>query len=84
MKGLKKFLESRQEETGPKTERGEDRRSNRTRQNNGADRNLQSNDSPEISDKSETSEKPGLPFGHAGQTCDTCQVKHVIHVGSNM
>ena len=58
-----KFLESRQE-TGPKAEKGEDRMSNRTRQNNNkADRKMKSNDSPEITDRGETSEKPGLPAG---------------------
>ena len=36
--------------------------SNRTRQNNKrADRKTESNDSPEIPDKEETSEIPGLP-----------------------
>ena len=36
--------------------------SNRTRQNNkGADRKIDSNDSPEIPDRVETSEEPGLP-----------------------
>ena len=40
--------------------------SNRTRQNNqGADgiRKMESNDSPEIPDRGETSEEPGLPLG---------------------
>ena len=38
--------------------------SNRTRQNNKrADRNMESNDSPEFPDRDETSEDPGLPSG---------------------
>ena len=38
--------------------------SNRTRQNNKrADRKVESNDSPEIPDREETSEEPGLPSG---------------------
>ena len=38
--------------------------SNRTRQNNTrADRKIESNDSPEIPDREETSEEPGLPSG---------------------
>ena len=36
--------------------------SNRARQNNkGADRKMESNDSPEIPDRGEASEEPGLP-----------------------
>ena len=47
-KSVQKFMESRLE-TGPK---GEDRRSNRTRQNDKrADRKMESNDRPEIPDK---------------------------------
>ena len=39
--------------------------SNRTRQNNKtADRKMESNDSPEIPDRGETSEEPGLPSGN--------------------
>ena len=38
--------------------------SNRTRQNSkGADRKVESNDSPEIPDRGETSEETGLPSG---------------------
>ena len=38
--------------------------SNRTRQNNKrADRKMESNDNPEIPDRVETSEEPGLPPG---------------------
>ena len=48
----------------PKAKMGEDRRSNRTRSNNkSADRKMESNDSPEIPDRGETSETPGLPSG---------------------
>ena len=37
---------------------------NRTRQNNkGTDAKTESNDSPEIPDRGETSEEPGLPLG---------------------
>ena len=51
------------QETGPKAEKIE-YRSNRTRQNNtGADRKMESNDNPEIPDRGETSEDPGLPSG---------------------
>ena len=52
-------------ETGPKADKGEDGMSNRTRQNNKrADRNMESNDNPEILDRGETSEEAGLPSGH--------------------
>ena len=38
--------------------------SNRTRQNNkGAGKQMESNDSPEIPDRAETSAEPGLPAG---------------------
>ena len=48
---LKTFLES-MHENGLKADKGEDRRINRTRQNNKrADRKLESNDSPEIPDR---------------------------------
>ena len=41
--------------------------SNRTRQNNKtADRKMESNDSPEIPDRQETSEELGLPLGKWG------------------
>ena len=49
---------------GQKQKKGEDRMSNRTRQNNKiADRKMDSNDSPEITDREETSEEPGLLSG---------------------
>ena len=42
--------------------------SNRTRQNNKtADRKLESNDSPEIPDRGETAEEPGLPSGQKNE-----------------
>ena len=42
--------------------------SNRTRQNNKrADRKMQSNDSPEIPNREETSEEPGLPSGQQNE-----------------
>ena len=48
------------QETGPK---GEDRRSNSTRKNNQrADRKMESNDSPEIPDRGKKSEAPSLPL----------------------
>ena len=38
--------------------------SNRTRRNNNiADKKMESNDSPEIPDKEEATEEPGLPSG---------------------
>ena len=47
---------------GQKQNHVEDRMSNRTRQNNkGADRKMESNDSPEIPDRGETSQESGLP-----------------------
>ena len=49
---------------GQKQKQGEDIMSSRTRQNNKrADRQMESNDSPEIPDKQETSEETGLPSG---------------------
>ena len=45
----------------------EDTKSNRTRQTNTtADRKVESNDSPEIPDKGETSEIPGQPLAEKG------------------
>ena len=47
---------------GQKQKQGKDRMSYRTRLNNkGADRKMESNDSPEISVRGETSEEQGLP-----------------------
>ena len=64
-KSFKTCLESRQG-TGPKAEKGDNRRSNRARQNNKtADRKMESNDSPEIPDRGEISENPGLTSGFA-------------------
>ena len=56
-------MKSRQE-TGPKAKKGQAKMSNRTRQNNKrADRKMKLNDSPEIPDRKEASEDPGLPSG---------------------
>ena len=55
-------MESRQE-TGPKENKGEDRRSSKTRQKS-ADRKMESNDSPEIPDRGEGgSRSTRPPFG---------------------
>ena len=63
-KSFKKFLDLGRR-LGQNQKQGEDRMSNRTRQNNnGADRKMESNDSPNIPDRGETSEEPGLPSGH--------------------
>ena len=53
--------------------------SNRTRQNNkGADRKMESNDSPEMSNRGETSEEHGLPSG--GWLCThTCNCINSVH-----
>ena len=67
-RNVRTFLESRQE-TGPKAETEEKteeatglgRHSNKT-----ADRKMESNDSPEIQDRAETSEAPCLPSGKLG------------------
>ena len=61
-------MKSRQE-TGTKAEKGETNMSNRTRQNNKrADRKMELNDSPEIPDREETSEDPGLPSGQKNKS----------------
>ena len=50
-----------QEISGSKAETRRTKMNNKTRQNNkGADRKIESNDSPEIPDRGETSEEPGL------------------------
>ena len=55
-------MESRKE-TAKSRKKGEDKMSNRTRQNNKrADRKTEQNDSPDISDREET-EEPGFPSG---------------------
>ena len=65
---MKKVLESRQENKS-KAEKGEDRRSNRIRQNNKrAHRKVGSKDSPEIPDRGEASEILSLPSGLATVT----------------
>ena len=48
------------------------RKSNRTRQKNKrADSKVESNDSPEIPDRGETSDIPGLPWGGGGRERET-------------
>ena len=60
---LKKCLESRWE-NGPKAEKGNGGRSNRTRENDKrADRKMESNDSPEIPDRAEDIKNVRPPFG---------------------
>ena len=52
-------------ENGPLAEKWQDRKSNRTMQKNTrGDRKRKSNDSPEIQDRWETSDIPGLPSVH--------------------
>ena len=49
---------------GPAGRKRSDRKGNRTRQKNKrGDSKVESNDSPEISDRGETSDIPGLPSG---------------------
>ena len=63
---LKNFLEKVQKK-GPAGRKGSGRKGNRTRQKNKrGDSKAKSNDSPEIPDRGETSNIPGLPSG--GQT----------------
>ena len=54
-------------EKGPAGRKREDRKGNRTRQKNKrGDSKVESNDSPEIPDRGETSDNPGLPPGEGG------------------
>ena len=49
---------------GQQAEKRKDRQSNRTRQKNKrGDSKVESNDSPKIPDRGETSDIPGLPLG---------------------
>ena len=75
-KKLEKFLESRQE-TGSK---GEDRKSNSTRQNNKrADHYMESNDSHSFQTRGVTSKMPGLPSTCTQRLTDTCiHTNHII------
>ena len=58
---MKNFPEKSLEE---RASRQKDRKCNRTRQKNKrGDRKVESNDSPEIPDRGETSDIPGLPSG---------------------
>ena len=57
--------------TPPQKKKNQDRKSSRRRQKNKrGDSKVESNDSPEIPDRGETSDIPGLPFGalHKQQT----------------
>ena len=65
---MKNFLERVQENAPAEREREreeeEDKNSNRTRQKNKkGDSKVESNDSPELPDRRETSDIPGLPSG---------------------
>ena len=60
---MKHFLEKVYKK-GPASRKREDRKDNRTRQKNKrGDSKVESNDSPEIPDRGETSDIPGLPLG---------------------
>ena len=60
---MKNFPEKVQKK-GPAGRNKSDRKGNRTRQKNKkGDSKVESNDSPEIPDKGETSDIPGLPSG---------------------
>ena len=60
---MKNFLEKVQKK-GPAGRKRSDRKGNRTRQKNKrGDSKVESNDSPEIPDRGETSDIPGLPSG---------------------
>ena len=73
--------------TGPKAEKGEDRRSNRTRQNNkGADRKMESNDSPEIPDRGGDIRRARPPFGPTNEVTNQLtnyQQNHISFEVSN-
>ena len=63
---MRNFLEKSSGEWASRQKK-DDRKSNRTRlRNNGGDSKVESNDSPEIPDRRETSDIPGLPskFGN--------------------
>ena len=68
---------------GQKLKKGEDSMSNRTRQTNKrADRQMESNDSPVIPDRGETSEEPGL---HSGLlTCNVLDNSNFKLLHSNL
>ena len=60
---MNNFLE-KVEKKGPEGRKRSDRKGNRTRQKNKrGDSKVESNDSPEIPDRRETSDIPGLPSG---------------------
>ena len=63
-KNIAEFSGEKIQKNGPAGRKRYDRKSNRTRQkNNTEDSKVESNDSPEIPDRGETSDKPGLPSG---------------------
>ena len=65
---LKNFLEKVQKK-GPAGRKRSDRKGKRTRQKNKrGDSKVESNDSPEIPDRGETSDIPGLPSEGGGGT----------------
>ena len=69
-------MESRQQ-SGSKAEKGEDRRSNKTRQNNKrADRKMKSNDSPRDSRQGGASETPDHDHPSVQKNGDFESIKH--------
>ena len=64
MKYIKEFCWKKVQKNGPAGRKRSDRKSNRTRQKNKrGDSKVESNDSPEIPDRGETSDIPSLPSG---------------------
>ena len=64
MKNTEEFSGKKVLKNGPAGRKRQDRKSNRTRQlNKRGDSKVESNDSPEIPDRGETSDIPGLPSG---------------------
>ena len=63
-----------------KQKQRQDRMSIRTRRNRykGADIMMESNDSPENSDRGEASEEPCLPSGQSSSDTDTASLKRVV------
>ena len=63
MKNIEEFL-GKVQKKGPTGRKRSDRKGSRTRQKNkGGDSKVESNDSPEIPDRGETSDIPGFPSG---------------------
>ena len=68
LQNFKKFKEISGKYTGPKAEKGEDRGSNRTRQNNKkASRKLESNDSPKIPGRGRHQNRPACLRANTNQ-----------------